>query len=134
MNESKIQPEPQGGISAAQRAERLKDLSPREKLAALDAQAELGGGQERIDKQHEGGKLTARERIDLLLDPGSFIELDKFMTHRANDFGMRRRRSSATASSPATAPSTAARSSSSRRTSRSSAAPLAAPTRRRSAR
>jgi propionyl-CoA carboxylase beta chain len=88
MSESKIQPEPQGGISAAQRAERLKDLSPREKLAALDAQAELGGGQERIDKQHQEGKLTARERIDLFLDPGSFIELDKFKTHRADDFGM----------------------------------------------
>ncbi|HEY2027666.1 MAG TPA: acyl-CoA carboxylase subunit beta [Myxococcales bacterium] len=88
MSESKIQPEPQGGISSAQRAERLKNLPPREKLAALEAQAELGGGQERIDKQHQEGKLTARERIDLFLDPGSFIELDKFKTHRTDDFGM----------------------------------------------
>ncbi len=48
----------------------------------------LGGGQERVQKQHEAGKLTARERIDLLLDPGSFCELDRFVTHRAIDFGM----------------------------------------------
>src|SRR3954447_11214896 len=80
--------EPSGGLSSAQRQERLSGLAPREKLAALDAQAELGGGQERIDKQHQEGKLTARERIELLLDPGSFIELDKFKTHRADDFGM----------------------------------------------
>jgi propionyl-CoA carboxylase beta chain len=63
-------------------------LSPRDRLAALDARAELGGGLERIDKQHAEGKLTARERIDLLLDPGSFLELDKFKTHRNSDFGM----------------------------------------------
>src|SRR2546422_7720552 len=81
-------PEPSGGMSSAQRQERLGGLPAREKLAALDAQAELGGGQERIDKQHQEGKLTARERIELLLDPGSFIELDKFKTHRADDFGM----------------------------------------------
>src|SRR5438309_11932642 len=81
-------PEPSGGMSSAQRQERLAGLPAREKLAALDAQAELGGGQERIDKQHQEGKLTARERIELLLDPGSFIELDKFKTHRADDFGM----------------------------------------------
>ncbi len=60
----------------------------RQRLKALETQAELGGGKERIDKQHEAGKLTARERIDLLLDPGSFSELDKFVTHRATDFGM----------------------------------------------
>jgi propionyl-CoA carboxylase beta chain len=83
-----LPPEPAGGMSSAQRQERLAGLSPREKLAALDAQAELGGGQERIEKQHQEGKLTARERIELLLDPGSFIELDKFKTHRADDFGM----------------------------------------------
>ncbi len=83
-----LPPEPPGGMSSAQRQERLAGLSPREKLAALDAQAELGGGQERIEKQHQEGKLSARERIELLLDPGSFIELDKFKTHRADDFGM----------------------------------------------
>ena len=60
----------------------------RSRLEQLEQQAELGGGQERIAKQHESGKLTARERVDLLLDPGSFCELDKFVTHRATDFGM----------------------------------------------
>ncbi len=51
-------------------------------------EAELGGGKVRIEKQHQAGKLTARERIDLLLDPGSFVEIDKFKTHRCIDFGM----------------------------------------------
>ncbi|HEY6912301.1 MAG TPA: carboxyl transferase domain-containing protein, partial [Myxococcales bacterium] len=88
QQEKSIGTEPSGGLSSAQRQERLSGLSPREKLAALDAQAELGGGQERIDKQHQEGKLTARERIEMLLDPGSFLELDKFKTHRADDFGM----------------------------------------------
>src|ERR1700710_2099643 len=88
MSETKLPVEPSGGISAAQRADLLKSLSPRDKLAALDAQAELGGGKERIEKQHQDGKLTARERIELLVDPGTFIELDKFKTHRAEDFGM----------------------------------------------
>src|SRR5438046_2042253 len=83
-----LPPEPPGGMSSAQRQERLAGLSPREKLAALDVQAELGGGQERIEKQHQEGKLTARERVDLLLDPGSFVELDKFKVHRNDDFDM----------------------------------------------
>jgi len=48
----------------------------------------LGGGEERIKQQHKKGKLTARERIDLLLDKGSFVELDRFVTHRSSDFGM----------------------------------------------
>src|SRR5262245_59072617 len=65
------------------------DADPlRARLKTLEEQAELGGGKERIAKQHEAGKLTARERIDLLLDPGSFQELDKLVTHRATDFGM----------------------------------------------
>ncbi len=50
--------------------------------------AELGGGKERIDRQHKAGRLTARERIDILLDPETFVELDKLVTHRATDFGM----------------------------------------------
>ena len=54
----------------------------------MEAQALLAGGQERIDKQHEAGKLTARERVDALLDEGSFVEMDKFVTHRSADFGM----------------------------------------------
>ncbi|MBE0582066.1 acyl-CoA carboxylase subunit beta [Devosia sp.] len=52
------------------------------------AQARLGGGQRRIEAQHGKGKLTARERLDVLLDPGSFEEYDMFVTHRATDFGM----------------------------------------------
>ena len=52
------------------------------------ADARLGGGQKRIDAQHGKGKLTARERLDVLLDPGSFEEYDMFVTHRATDFGM----------------------------------------------
>ncbi len=59
-----------------------------QRLDAMNAKALLGGGPERIKKQHESGKLTARERIDLLLDPGSFVELDRFVTHRCTDFGM----------------------------------------------
>lgn len=59
-----------------------------ERLAELDAQARAGGGAERQQRQHAQGKLTARERIDLLLDPDSFIEMDRFVTHRCTDFGM----------------------------------------------
>ena len=58
----------------------------RKELEKRRAEASLGGGQERIDKQHKDGKLTARERIDLLLDPGTFVELDRFVTHRCHDF------------------------------------------------
>src|SRR5688572_16348858 len=54
----------------------------------MERLASLGGGQARIEKQHEAGKLTARERISALLDEGSFVEMDKFVTHRCADFGM----------------------------------------------
>ncbi|PVA06559.1 acyl-CoA carboxylase subunit beta [Thalassorhabdomicrobium marinisediminis] len=54
--------------------------------------ARMGGGQKRIDSQHAKGKLTARERIELLLDEGSFEEFDTFMTHRSTDFGMEKTR------------------------------------------
>ena len=54
----------------------------------LNSKAELGGGQDRIEKHHAAGKKTARERIASLLDPGSFVELDKMVTHRATDFDM----------------------------------------------
>ncbi|MQX38003.1 acyl-CoA carboxylase subunit beta [Roseospira navarrensis] len=57
-------------------------------LDAKRVQARLGGGQRRIDAQHGRGKLTARERIDLLLDPGSFEEWDMFVEHRCTQFGM----------------------------------------------
>ena len=58
------------------------------KLADLRAEAELGGGSARIEKQHAKGKLTARERIEFLLDPGSFEEIGQLVTHRSTDFGM----------------------------------------------
>ncbi len=57
-------------------------------LADLDRRAELGGGEERQRRQRESGKLTARERIDLLFDANSFEEIDKYVTHRCLDFGM----------------------------------------------
>jgi propionyl-CoA carboxylase beta chain len=63
-------------------------LNPRDRLAELERLAELGGGEERLRRQHEAGKLTARERIDLLFDPGTFEELDKLVTHRSRDFGL----------------------------------------------
>ncbi len=58
------------------------------KLIDLRAEAKLGGGAKRIDSQHTKGKLTARERIDLFLDEGSFEEFDMFVTHRCTNFGM----------------------------------------------
>jgi propionyl-CoA carboxylase beta chain len=57
-------------------------------LDALNQEAELGGGKERIEKQHESGKMTARERVLQLVDPGTFNEIDKLVTHRSHDFGM----------------------------------------------
>lgn len=57
-------------------------------LKELREQAKLGGGKKRIEKQHEKGKLTARERIDILLDPGSFQEIDAFVQHRSTAFGL----------------------------------------------
>ncbi len=57
-------------------------------LESRNLEAEMGGGPERIEDQHKKGKMTARERIDYLLDPGSFQEVDKFVVHRCQDFGM----------------------------------------------
>jgi propionyl-CoA carboxylase beta chain len=57
-------------------------------LHKLQEQALLGGGQQRIDDQHKKGKLTARERVDILLDEGSFEEMDMFVEHRSSDFGL----------------------------------------------
>lgn len=59
-----------------------------EKLGEKHREAELGGGQDRIDRQHAAGRKTARERITDLVDPGTFVELDKFVVHRSRDFGM----------------------------------------------
>src|SRR5436189_4983312 len=50
--------------------------------------AKLGGGPEKIESQHSRGKMTARERIDALVDPGSFVEIDRFVVHQTVDFGM----------------------------------------------
>jgi propionyl-CoA carboxylase beta chain len=63
-------------------------MNPRDILADLERRAELGGGEERVRKQRDAGKLSARERIDLLFDPGTFQEVDKLVTHRCRDFGM----------------------------------------------
>jgi propionyl-CoA carboxylase beta chain len=59
-----------------------------DELHRRHAQAELAGGEERVRRQHKAGKKTARERLDLLLDPGSFMEIDKFVVHQCHDFGM----------------------------------------------
>jgi propionyl-CoA carboxylase beta subunit len=59
-----------------------------EQLMALRAEAEKGGGEARLQRQHEAGKLSARERVALLVDEGSFVELDRFVTHRSTDFGL----------------------------------------------
>jgi propionyl-CoA carboxylase beta chain len=66
-------------------------MSMESKIKALEEKhkkAELGGGQARIDRQHKAGRKTARERINDLLDPGTFVEIDKFVTHTATEFGM----------------------------------------------
>jgi propionyl-CoA carboxylase beta chain len=61
---------------------------PKDILDGLERRAELGGGRDRLERQQAGGKLTARERIDRLFDPGTFEELDKLVIHRCLDFGM----------------------------------------------
>jgi propionyl-CoA carboxylase beta chain len=57
-------------------------------LEQLNAEAIVGGGPDRLKKHKEGGRLTARERLDVLIDPGSFVEMDRFVTHRSQNFGM----------------------------------------------
>src|SRR5437868_7897402 len=63
-------------------------MKPEDTLADLERRAELGGGADRLKRQHQAGKLTARERVELLFDPGTFEEVDKLVTHRCRDFGM----------------------------------------------
>jgi propionyl-CoA carboxylase beta chain len=75
-----------GGEEAPQAIDRT------EELRRLDAEAEAGGGPERREREHQAGKLTARERIQLLLDEGAFEELDKFVRHRCVDFGSEEQR------------------------------------------
>ena len=70
-------------------------MTMREKLELLErrrAEAELGGGAKRLEAQHAKGKLSARERLDVLLDEGSFVELDRFVVHRSHDFGLEEQR------------------------------------------
>src|SRR5258708_1750728 len=63
-----------------------------EQLNRLTREAEAAGGEERLKKQHAQGRMTARERVEFLLDRGSFVELDKFKTHRITDFDMAERK------------------------------------------
>jgi propionyl-CoA carboxylase beta chain len=67
-------------------------MGVRERLEELNQAAALGGGQARIDRQHAGGKMTASERVGLLLDPGSFVEMDRLVMHQCRDFGMENQR------------------------------------------
>uniref|UniRef100_A0A8C6PPK9 Propionyl-CoA carboxylase beta chain, mitochondrial n=1 Tax=Nothobranchius furzeri TaxID=105023 RepID=A0A8C6PPK9_NOTFU len=66
----------------------VSHLSVKERIEKKRKAAQMGGGQKRIDAQHQRGKLTARERVELLLDPESFVETDMFVEHRCSDFGM----------------------------------------------
>jgi len=66
----------------------MEEKTALQNLEAKNAEAKAGGGQARIDKQHEAGKMTARERLELLFDPGTFREIDRFVTHRCTDFDM----------------------------------------------
>ena len=68
-----------------------KQLEKIQELIAKRAEARLGGGEKAIGKQHEKGKFTARERINMLLDEGSFEELDMFVRHRCTNFGMEKK-------------------------------------------
>jgi acetyl-CoA carboxylase carboxyltransferase component len=74
--------ETERGVHASTTREKI------EHLRELREQASLGGGERRVEAQHAKGKLTARERIDLLLDPGSFVEIDQFVSHRSTSFGL----------------------------------------------
>src|SRR5208282_1202608 len=73
-------------------AEHRKRLDRVEELRKRNAEAEAGGGAERRERRHKEGKLSARERIELLLDEGSFEEMDKFVLHHCTDFGMQEQR------------------------------------------
>ena len=63
-------------------------MDSQSRLDDLHRRAELGGGEARLQRQRDGGRLSARERVDALFDPGTFEEIDKFVTHRCRDFGM----------------------------------------------
>src|ERR1051326_8684843 len=78
--------ETESGVNAATTQARI------EHLRELREQARVGGGQRRIDAQHAKGKLTAHERLDLLLDPDTFVEIDQFVQHRSTAFGLENER------------------------------------------
>ncbi|HEY6395151.1 MAG TPA: carboxyl transferase domain-containing protein, partial [Candidatus Binataceae bacterium] len=63
-----------------------------ERIQKLTHEAEAGGGEERLKRHRASGRMTARERVDFLLDRGSFVELDKFKTHRCTDFEMEQKK------------------------------------------
>jgi hypothetical protein len=94
---------PEPGLYTARRSEarftrRLEEPAPMslqdrfEELHRRNEAAELGGGVERIERQHKTGKKTARERLELLLDKGSFAEVDRLVVHQSQDFGMEAQR------------------------------------------
>jgi len=78
-------------MSRQEESEETAD-DPVEELREKRRQAELGGGEDRIESQHEKGKMTARERIDFLVDEGTFYEVDPFVEHRSTNFGMEEKR------------------------------------------
>lgn len=107
---------PLENLAAETTAEKIADLKRRRE----EAHAPMGpAAHEKVRSQE---RLTARDRLDYLLDEGSFVETDQLARHRTQDFGMGHAAQSPTASSPAGAPSTAAKSASSRRTAQSLAA------------
>ena len=93
-----------------------------DKLRDLNEKSEAGGGEERARRQHEQGKLLARERLDILLDNGSFVELDRLRTHDCTDFGLDKQKFLGDAVVTGTAPSMVAWCTSTRRILPSSAA------------
>ena len=68
-----------------------------DRLRELKSKVLLGGGEKRIEEQHAKGKLTARERLSILLDPDTFVEIDALVEHRSSDFGLDRQKSRAMA-------------------------------------
>ena len=61
-------------------------------LEEMNEKALVGGGEARVQRQHDSGRMTARERIDRLFDPGTFVEIDAFVTHHCSDFGMEKKK------------------------------------------
>ena len=117
----------------ARRRPSAGSMTPDDTLATSSAAPSSAAAQERLDRQHAAGKLTARERIELLFDPGTFEEVDKLVTHRCRDFGMADQIVPGDGVVAGPRPrSTAARCSPSRRTSRCSADRCRRPTPRRS--